>query len=76
MKYESFIVGEPSIPASDVPPFDLIDEIKVMAFRYQSAPGTVPERNYMANNSAQKRMGQETRFKFAKFNYPVKVCFD
>ena len=44
-----------------------------MAFRFQSAPGTVPERNYMANNSAQKRMGQETRFKFAKYNFPVKV---
>ena len=73
-KYESFILGEPSTPAGELSPFDLIDEIKVMVFRFASAPGTVPERNYMANNSAQKRMSQQVRFLLAKHNFPAKVC--
>ena len=75
-KYESFIIGEPSVPAGEVPTFDLLDEIKIMAFRFSSAPGTVPERNYLANNSVQKRMSQHTRFMMAKHNFPAKVSYN
>ena len=72
-KYEAFILGEPTVPVGDIPPEDLVSEIKGMVFRYASAPGTVSERNYMANNSSQKQMSQDARFKFAKFNFPAKV---
>ena len=72
-KYENFIQGQPTVPIGVLRPQDLINEIKIMAFRFASAPGTVPERNYMANNSAQKRMSQELRFALAKNNFPAKV---
>ena len=74
-KYESFILAEPMIPAGLVPPQDIHDEIKGMVFRFSSSPGTVPERSYLANNSAQRRMSLNVRFEMAKHNFPSKVNF-
>ena len=72
-KYESFILAEPAISAVKSSDQDLINEIKAMVFRFSSSPGTVPERNYFANNSKQKRMSSQLRLELAKNNFPVKV---
>lgn len=72
-RYESFIVGEPTIPMKKTHAKDLVNAIKAMCFRYASAPGNVVDRFYFANNSNQKKMGQQTRFEMAKNNFPVKV---
>ena len=72
-KYESFILGEPLIPAGPVPQMDLLEETKGLVLRFASSPGTVPERSYLANNPAQKRMSYQLRFEMAKHNFPAKV---
>ena len=56
-----------------VPPQDIHEEIKGMAFRFASSPGTVPEGSLFANNNAQKRMSLQVRFEMAKHNFPSKV---
>ena len=72
-KYESFILGEPLIPAGPIPQGDLLEETKGMVFRFCSSPGTVPERSYLFNNQAQQRMSFQLRFEMAKHNFPGKV---
>lgn len=61
------------IPAGPVPQMDLLEETKGLVFRFASSPGTVPERSYLANNPAQKRMSYQLRFEMAKHNFPAKV---
>ena len=74
-KYASHIIGEPLIPAEDIPEMELLNEITTILFKYTSTPGVVPERAYLANSSDQKAMSDETRFKFGKINFPAKVSY-
>ena len=72
-KFQSYIIGLPLIPVEDVPEKDLLDNVYGILFKYMSTPGVVPERAYLSNSSDQKQMSDETRYKFGKLNFPVKV---
>ena len=72
-KFQSYIIGLPLIPVDDIPERELLDEVLGILFKYMSTPGVVPERAYLANSSDQKQMSDETRYKFGKLNFPVKV---
>ena len=67
-KYLSHVVAEPLIPTGVVEDKDLLSKVEGLLFKYTSTPGVVAERAYMANSSDQKRMSDEARHKFGKFN--------
>ena len=73
-KYASHIIGEPLIPAEEVPEMELLNAINAILFKYISTPGVVPERAYLANSSDQKAMSDEVRFKFGKIIVDYSFC--